>query len=101
MGASSRSSPATVDCQVLAAGRGDEVRINVVPVRFGSGKRYFGTLHASSRWRIPAWWFGATVCFTCVVGCVVERSGRHATRSAGNGGTGSDLRLRLRIAPGD
>lgn len=28
--------------QVLAAGLVDEVRMDVVPVVFGSGKRYFG-----------------------------------------------------------
>jgi hypothetical protein len=33
-------------CQVLAAGLIDEVRMDVVPVVFGSGKRYFGSVHA-------------------------------------------------------
>jgi dihydrofolate reductase len=32
--------------QVLAAGLIDEVRMDVVPVVFGSGKRYFGSVHA-------------------------------------------------------
>ncbi|WP_127127026.1 dihydrofolate reductase family protein [Georgenia sp. SYP-B2076] len=32
--------------QVLAAGLVDEVRMDVVPVVFGSGKRYFGAVHA-------------------------------------------------------
>lgn len=32
--------------QVLAAGLVDEVRMDVVPVVFGSGKRYFGSLQA-------------------------------------------------------
>src|SRR6476620_3453270 len=32
--------------QVLAAGLIDEVRMDVVPVMFGSGKRYFGSVHA-------------------------------------------------------
>jgi dihydrofolate reductase len=31
---------------VLAAGLIDEVRMDVVPVVFGSGKRYFGSVHA-------------------------------------------------------
>jgi dihydrofolate reductase len=31
---------------VLAAGLVDEVRMDVVPVVFGSGKRYFGSVHA-------------------------------------------------------
>jgi dihydrofolate reductase len=31
--------------QVLAAGLIDEVRMDVVPVVFGSGKRYFGSVH--------------------------------------------------------
>lgn len=32
--------------QVLAAGLVDEVRMDVVPVIFGSGKRYFGSVDA-------------------------------------------------------
>src|SRR5688572_17624462 len=32
--------------QMLAAGLIDEVRMDVVPVVFGSGKRYFGSVHA-------------------------------------------------------
>ena len=32
--------------QVLAAGLVDEVRMDVVPVVFGSGKRYFGSVQA-------------------------------------------------------
>ena len=32
--------------QVLAAGLVDEVRMDVAPVVFGSGKRYFGSIHA-------------------------------------------------------
>jgi dihydrofolate reductase len=32
--------------QALAAGLVDEVRMDVVPVVFGSGKRYFGSVHA-------------------------------------------------------
>lgn len=32
--------------QALAAGLIDEVRMDVVPVLFGSGKRYFGSVHA-------------------------------------------------------
>ena len=35
-----------VGSQVLAAGLIDEVRMDVVPVVFGSGKRYFGSVHA-------------------------------------------------------
>ncbi len=31
---------------MLAAGLIDEVRMDVVPVVFGSGKRYFGSVHA-------------------------------------------------------
>ncbi len=33
--------------QVLAAGLVDEVRMDVVPVVFGSGKRYFGSMNAA------------------------------------------------------
>jgi dihydrofolate reductase len=32
--------------QVLAAGLVDEVRMDVVPVVFGAGKRYFGSVDA-------------------------------------------------------
>ncbi|KSZ57427.1 dihydrofolate reductase [Rhodococcus pyridinivorans KG-16] len=32
--------------QVLAAGLVDEVRMDVVPIVFGTGKRYFGSVHA-------------------------------------------------------
>jgi dihydrofolate reductase len=35
-----------VGSQVLAAGLVDEVRMDVVPVVFGSGKRYFGSIQA-------------------------------------------------------
>jgi dihydrofolate reductase len=31
--------------QVLAAGLVDEVRMDVIPVVFGSGKRFFGSVH--------------------------------------------------------
>ena len=46
MTARSRSPLAIVGGQVLAAGLIDEVRMDVVPVVFGSGKRYFGPLDA-------------------------------------------------------
>ena len=35
-----------VGSQFLAAGHVDEVRMDVVPVVFGSGKRFFGSVHA-------------------------------------------------------
>jgi dihydrofolate reductase len=35
-----------VDGQVLAAGLVDEVRMDVIPEVFGSGRRYFGSVHA-------------------------------------------------------
>jgi dihydrofolate reductase len=38
--------PGDVGGQVLAAGLIDEVRMDVVPVVFGSGKRYFGSVDA-------------------------------------------------------
>ena len=41
--------------QVLAAGLVDEVRMDVVPVVFGSGKRYFGSVHPGTCWRILRW----------------------------------------------
>ena len=37
---------ADVGGQVFAAGLVDEVRMDVVPVVFGSGKRYFGSVDA-------------------------------------------------------
>jgi hypothetical protein len=40
---------------VLAAGLIDEVRMDVVRVVFGSGKRYFGSVHALHLLRIPTW----------------------------------------------
>jgi dihydrofolate reductase len=39
--------------QVLAAGLVDEVRMDVVPVVFGSGKRYFGSLDGQHRLADP------------------------------------------------
>ena len=41
--------------QVLAAGLIDEVRMDVVPVVFGSGKRYSGRSVRSTCWRILMW----------------------------------------------
>ncbi|NUR96943.1 MAG: dihydrofolate reductase, partial [Kribbellaceae bacterium] len=40
--------------QVLAAGLVDEVRMDVVPVVFGSGKRYFGSVQAQHLLEDPA-----------------------------------------------
>jgi dihydrofolate reductase len=62
--------------QVLAAGLVDEVRVDVVPVVFGSGKRYFGRSTDSTCWRILTWRFRATGCFTCTIVCAVDRSER-------------------------
>ncbi|MGI5489402.1 hypothetical protein [Microtetraspora malaysiensis] len=45
-GVSSTVAAGDVGGQVLAAGLIDEVRMDVVPVVFGSGKRYFGSVHA-------------------------------------------------------
>ena len=41
--------------QALALGLVDEVAMDVVPVVFGSGKRYFGRWTASTCWRTPTW----------------------------------------------
>ena len=46
MTAWSRSPSGDVGGQVLAAGLVDEVRMDVVPVVFGSGKRFFGSVDA-------------------------------------------------------
>ena len=64
--------------QALAAGLVDEVRMDVVPVVFGSGKRYFGSVDAHTRWRSLTWLFRASGCFTCAIGCAVDRSERDA-----------------------
>lgn len=40
--------------QVLAAGLIDEVRMDVVPVVFGSGKRFFGSVNAQHLLEDPA-----------------------------------------------
>ena len=39
--------------QVLAAGLVDEVRMDVVPVVFGSGERYFGSVDAQHLFEDP------------------------------------------------
>ncbi len=41
--------------QVLAAGFVDEVRMDVVPVVFGSGKRFFGSVDTQHLLGIPTW----------------------------------------------
>ena len=46
MTASSRSPLVTSVARCYAAGLVDEVRMDVVPVVLGSGKRYFGSVHA-------------------------------------------------------
>jgi dihydrofolate reductase len=61
-----------VGSQVLAAGLVDEVAMDVVPVVFGSGKRYFGSIDGQHLledphvviWRIPTWSSRATGCYT-------------------------------------
>lgn len=44
--ATNKAEAGEVGGQVLAAGLVDEVRMDVAPVVFGSGKRYFGSVHA-------------------------------------------------------
>ena len=64
--------------QVLAAGLVDEVRMDVVPVVFGSGKRYFGSVDAQQLLEDPDVVIqGPTGCFTCAIGCAADRAGRH------------------------
>src|SRR4051795_6228181 len=60
--------------QVLAAGLVDEVRMDVVPVVFGSGKRYFGSIHAQHLLEDPDVVFQGNRGFTCAIGCAVDRS---------------------------
>jgi dihydrofolate reductase len=64
--------------QVLAAGLVDEVRMDVVPVVFGTGKRFFGSVASSGRsmrstcWRTPTWCCGAIGCSTCAIPCAAQ-----------------------------
>ena len=61
--------------QVLAAGLIDEVRMDVVPVVFGSGKRYFGCGGAQHLLEDPDVVIqGNRVVSTCAIGCAVDRS---------------------------
>ena len=54
--------------QILALGLVDEVAMDVVPVVFGSGKRYFGGSTASICSRTPTSSSRATGCCTCATG---------------------------------
>jgi len=58
--------------RALTLGLVDEVAMDVVPVVFGSGKRYFGPVDASTCWRTPTWSSGATGCCTCATGFAAE-----------------------------
>ena len=58
--------------QALALGLVDEVAMDVVPVVFGSGKRYFGPVDGQTCWRTPTWSSGATGCCTCATGFAAE-----------------------------
>ena len=49
--------------------------MDVVPVVFGSGKRYLGRSTASACWRTPTWSSGATGCCTCATGFAAECGG--------------------------
>jgi dihydrofolate reductase len=58
--------------RVLAAGLIDEVRMDVVPVVFGSGKRYFGSVEAQHLLEDATRSFRATGCFTCAIRCAAD-----------------------------
>src|SRR4029450_7880430 len=60
--------------QVLAAGLVDEVRMDVAPVVFGSGKRYFGSVDAQHLLEDPDQGSKATGCSPCAIGCADDRS---------------------------
>ena len=85
--------------QMLAAGLVDEVRMDVVPVVFGSGKRYFGSLHAQHLLEDPdVVTSGQPGASPALSGAPLTDLSGYAKKSTANGDTRSDLRLRLRIA---
>ena len=85
--------------QVLAAGLVDEVRMDVVPVVFGSGKRYFGSVHAQHLLDDPDVVIQANrVASPALSGAPLTVLSGYAKKSTANGDTRSGLRLRLRIA---
>ena len=62
--------------QVLAAGLIDEVRMDVVPVVFGSGKRYFGSVHVQHLLEDPAEAIQGNRVPTYAIECAVDRAER-------------------------
>ena len=88
--------------QMLAAGLVDEVRMDVVPVVFGSGKRYFGsarrTAPVGGSRRGDSGQPGASPALSRAP--LTDLSG-YAKKSTANGDTRSRPRLRLRIAARD
>jgi len=68
--------------QALALGLVDEVAMDVVPVVFGSGKRYFGPLDGQHLLEDPDVVIRGTGCCTCATGSAAERPRRRA-RSTG------------------
>ena len=62
--------------QVLAAGLIDEVRMDVVPVVFGCGKRYFGSVHTQHLLEDPDVVIQSNRVLHLRYGCAVDRSER-------------------------
>ena len=60
--------------KVLAASLIDAVRMDVVPVVFGSGKRYFGSVHAQHLLEDPDVVIQGNRVLHCAIGCAVDRS---------------------------
>ena len=59
--------------QILAAGLVDEVAMDVVPVVFGSGKRYFGSVDSQYLLEDPDVVIQGTGCCTCGTGFATQR----------------------------
>ncbi len=66
--------------QVLAAGLVDEVRMDVVPVVFGSGKRYFGSVGAQHLLADPDLVIQGRRVLHRRIRCAVDVPGRQAIR---------------------
>ena len=85
--------------QMLSQGLVDEVRMDVIPVVFGSGKRYFGSVHAQHLLEGPDVVIqGNRVLHLRYRVRRSDQSERVREEVQSNGDTESGLRLRLRIA---
>ncbi len=73
--------------QVLALGLVDEVAMDVVPVVFGSGKRYFGSVDAQHLLEDPHTVIRVTGYCTCAIESAARRPGATAGGRRGRGPT--------------